>query len=648
MNEYKDTFLNRHKKIICSILLLFFYPFFAWTIIEINLLEGSHNIFPIWLPAGIGLLYLIHTHPWRDAIFVFFIVAFLTNFFILENPFYTSLAIGAGNTLGAWIGYRLIYPIIRKNIFASVDLTQNYLLSLLLGATAASIVGNGALYLSGLQPIEQLTQSAIGYLVSDFLGMIMLTSVYIAFYSNSLKDKLNYLKNPLFWVNTLLCNMFAYFLLTSSYLLHVEFFILMPLLIILLKYREVGIYINGLSLFIIGIYTIILNNDTSYSNNTYTILDMQTFIFFTYVAGYIFSATLNQAKSLLKAQEKANEETLITFAHFIEEKDAYTAGHSNRVAQYATEIAKKMSLPKEKLELIYKAGLIHDIGKIDTPESVLLNPSHLSEDEYNLMKQHASVGSDMIKRISHFKPHSRIVRHHHEWYDGNGYPDGLKGKNIPLLSRILCVADAFDAMTTNRIYKPRKSIPEAIEELEQMSGKQFDPNVIFHAKKYFNTLESIDAYEQDVARFSSQAEEKRFAYFFKDSLTGLYNKDYFHIILNQKFGKLLYKNLYAICLKGTGAYNEKYGWNEGDKLLKKFSGFLENNFSEALFFRVYGDDFLILQKHSYPINEKNLELFEPIKNGQISIKITHIDLGETPLRNAEELESHLFSRNKTP
>ena len=180
-----------------------------------------------------------------------------------------------------------------------------------------------------------------------------------------------------------------------------------------------------------------------------------------------------------------------------------------------------------------------------------------------------------------------------------------------------------------------------------MSKKQFDPKVVRFAKEYFKTLQSIDAYEQDITQFSNLTEAKRFAYFFKDNLTGLFNKDYFHIILNQKSGKLLYKNLYVVCIKGMGSFNEQFGWSKGDELLKDFGEFLENSFLDVLIFRVYGDDFLILQKRYYQIHENDFLPFKPIKNKKISIQLTLINLEKTPLKSAHELEIHLHSCNKT-
>lgn len=644
-----STIININKyNIIYSILLIILYPIFAWVVFSISTIGGQNNIFSLWFPIGLGLLYFLLTKSQKINIFLLFFIATLTNIYIFKHPLVIAILITFFTTLSCWISYRLIQPLVGEDIFDSVDLTQKYLIYMIIGATIASVFENCLLYFFGAMPFDHLAQNTIGFLAGNFSGMVILSSFYLFYASKNFKRKFSQLKEPFFWLNTLLSTIFTLFLLTTTYLHRVEFFILIPLLVILLRYREVGIHINGIILFSVGIYAIVLQNGALQDHSAYSVIQMQIFIFFVYAAGYSLSATLNQGDSLLHNQEKANEETLITFANFIEEKDAYTAGHSRRVAQYAREIAKQMGLKKDEIELVYKAGLIHDIGKIITPENVLLKPSDLSDEEYELMKQHAGVGSDMISKISHFKPHAKIVRHHHEWFNGNGYPDGLKGPDIPLLSRILCIADAFDAMTTNRIYKPRKSIKEAIEELDLMSKKQFDPTIVFYAKRYFQTLKKFDAYEQDVTSFSDEAEAKRFAYFFKDNLTGLFNKDYFHIILNQKAQKLHFKILYVICIKGMSAYNKEYGWLGGDELLRSFSQFLERKFPNSLIFRAYGDDFLILQKTHTLISEADFASFWPVKNAKVSVEVTKIDLEKKPLKTMHELEAYLFHSLKKP
>ncbi|NLC28340.1 MAG: HD domain-containing protein [Campylobacteraceae bacterium] len=630
-----------------TLTLLILYPILAFIVKDIGFLKQPSAFFPVWLPAGVVLLYLLTTNMFRGALIVLFVAMVSTHIIVLNQSFLLSSGLTLGNILGIWVTCRLIVPHLDKNIFEDVALTETYLVAILLGSTIASIWGNIMFFGFGLVSIESLATGVITFLVSSFLGMLLLSSPYIFIRSKEFKVKLKQLNAPLFWGNTILTALFSYYLLTSDYLSHAEFFVLVPLLIILLRFREYGLYVNGFLVFLIGLYAIFFHQGLNTHPASYSALQLQTFIFFVFSAGYILAATLNQGRALLKHQEDVIEETLITFARFIEEKDAYTAGHSRRVADYSVAIAKKMGLPQDDINLIHRAGLVHDIGKIITPESILLKPGNLTSVEYALMKQHASVGAEMIGKIGHFKPLAKIVRHHHEWVDGNGYPDGLKGDEIPLPARILCISDAFDAMTTNRIYKPRKSISEAIEELESKAGTQFDSEILKYAIEHFKTLKTIQAYEQDIIRFSNQAEAERFSYFFKDSLTGLFNTIYFNTVLMNSLSSENRCYLHVVCIKGMGAYNNRFGWTKGDELLRSFGSYLQQTFPDALLFRAYGDDFLILRQGHKDVEKSEFDGFEPISDGLINLAIFHLHLGKNNIYDIESLENILFNKEPT-
>ncbi len=157
----------------------------------------------------------------------------------------------------------------------------------------------------------------------------------------------------------------------------------------------------------------------------------------------------------------------------IEAKDVYTRGHSERVTNYAVRIAERMGFEADFLLSLELAGLLHDVGKIGVAEKILNKPGKLTPDEYNLIKEHPSVGSEIIHRIERSHEISRIVRHHHEHWDGSGYPDGLAGEAIPVGARMLAVADAYDAMTSQRSYRDALSRKEAMAELKRCAGSQF-------------------------------------------------------------------------------------------------------------------------------------------------------------------------------
>jgi len=199
----------------------------------------------------------------------------------------------------------------------------------------------------------------------------------------------------------------------------------------------------------------------------------------------------------LEAEKAYNyEQTLFAFIEMIEDRDTYTAGHSQRVAHYSKLIAQAMNFNDKECEQVYRAGILHDIGKIATPDTVLLKPGKLSRLEYKLIQEHVSVSHELLCKIPMFSDMAEIIFCHHERYDGKGYPNGLKGDDVPPLAQIMIVADAFDAMTTNRIYKGRKDVETAVAELLSLSGKQFHPNVVCVAEKKTESQSSRKAGEK--------------------------------------------------------------------------------------------------------------------------------------------------------
>lgn len=171
--------------------------------------------------------------------------------------------------------------------------------------------------------------------------------------------------------------------------------------------------------------------------------------------------------------------TLKSLVMSIEARDSYTKQHSERVTHYALQIANVMKLSEEDIDVIKFGGYLHDIGKIGVKDTVLLKPGKLTDEEFEEIKQHSVIGDNILKPIKFFPKERDMIRHHHERYDGKGYPDGLAGKDIPLTARILAVADTYDAMTSTRPYRKALDHSVAIEELIRCSGKQFDPEVVF-------------------------------------------------------------------------------------------------------------------------------------------------------------------------
>lgn len=183
----------------------------------------------------------------------------------------------------------------------------------------------------------------------------------------------------------------------------------------------------------------------------------------------------------LKSYEQLRDQTRYTIealAEAVDKRDPYTFQHSQRVTEYVKKIAERLNLSPAEIEPLVWAASIHDLGKIGVPEGILLKPGHLDNDEWRVVRKHPAVGTDIVARIS-FHPTARdIIRHHHEWFDGSGYPNGIGGDRIPLGARIVAVADAFEAMTSDRPYRPALSYQAAVAELEAGKGTQFDPVIV--------------------------------------------------------------------------------------------------------------------------------------------------------------------------
>jgi len=176
----------------------------------------------------------------------------------------------------------------------------------------------------------------------------------------------------------------------------------------------------------------------------------------------------------------AYTQTITALAEAIDAKDAYTRGHSERVAIYATRIARQMNLGKEIIERVYFAGLLHDVGKIGIPDAIISKPDRLDREEYELVKEHPGIGAKILEPVHFLRNIVPCVRHHHEWFDGSerGYPDCLLSDQIPMPARVLLVADTVEAMTSDRPYRKALSIETVVEELIKYSGSQFDPTCV--------------------------------------------------------------------------------------------------------------------------------------------------------------------------
>ena len=192
-----------------------------------------------------------------------------------------------------------------------------------------------------------------------------------------------------------------------------------------------------------------------------------------------------QLKESFKKLQKTIEDSISAISLVTEARDAYTAGHQRRVSSLAVAVAKEMGFPQDRVEGIKIAALIHDVGKINLPAEILSKPGKLSEIEFNLIKNHSQIGYDILKKIDFLWPVAEIVLQHHEKINGSGYPGGLKGNEILLEAKIICVADVVEAMSSHRPYRPALGIDAALEEISQNRGTLYDPEVVDMCLKLF-------------------------------------------------------------------------------------------------------------------------------------------------------------------
>ena len=184
-----------------------------------------------------------------------------------------------------------------------------------------------------------------------------------------------------------------------------------------------------------------------------------------------------ELKDTYEKLEQAYLESIQTLRYTVEAKDTYTRGHSDRVSELSVLIGKHLGLSEEDLRTLKIGGLFHDIGKIGVPDTILQKESKLTDDEYSEIKNHPSIGAHILSSATIFKDIIPIVKHHHERYDGHGYPSQLAGENIPYLARITAVADTFDAMTSKRSYRDALPMETVISEFERCKGTQFDSKI---------------------------------------------------------------------------------------------------------------------------------------------------------------------------
>lgn len=304
--------------------------------------------------------------------------------------------------------------------------------------------------------------------------------------------------------------------------------------------------------------------------------------------------------------QRVTLQTITTIAKIIDAKDEYTKGHSQRVAEYSSAIAREMGYTEEQVQNVKYIGLLHDIGKIGIPDTILNKPGRLSDAEFSIMKQHVEIGCNILKDNHMIDGLDEGARYHHERYDGSGYNLHLKGKDIPEVARIIGIADAYDAMTSNRIYRKRLTDEDVISEIERCSGTQFDPEIteIFVRLLRENRLDILtpDTVSEDPTGLEEQSAKLLRSIIdintnrssrsdSLDYLTDAYNRKsgegYICQMLSALDGMLI-----LVDIMNIRETNSRYGFVGGDRLIKIVSDVLLNFNDKMITARFDGDQFL--------------------------------------------------------
>ena len=188
--------------------------------------------------------------------------------------------------------------------------------------------------------------------------------------------------------------------------------------------------------------------------------------------------TFKQERAAAQELARSYRATVRALANAVEARDAYTGKHAERVAAYGLEIAAAVGMRLAERPEIEFGFLLHDVGKVAIPDAILFKADELSDDEFALMSRHPVIGYEILREVDFLGDAKLVVRHHHERWDGQGYPDGLRGEEIPLAARVFAVADTLDALTTDRPYRPASTFEVACEEIRRSAGSQFDPAVV--------------------------------------------------------------------------------------------------------------------------------------------------------------------------
>ena len=356
------------------------------------------------------------------------------------------------------------------------------------------------------------------------------------------------------------------------------------------------------------------------------------------------------AKQTAVAEERSRKieqmsfQTMQALAHAIDAKDPYTRGHSTRVSQYSVLMAEALGWDKERVSDLRYAALLHDIGKIGVPDSILNNPRRLTDVEYGIIKSHTTMGGDILRNRIMIEKAEEVARSHHERYDGMGYPRGLKGEEILIEARIVAIADAFDAMSSNRVYRKACDRDHIRHELEAGKGKQFDPELVdvfiglWDQGLLDPIMESEPGEEQEDAEASSVLLQEVVEAFVSQSAAD--DIDVTTGIMSRTAGE----TVIAKTMQEAGGcfvffdvdnlkkINDTNGHEAGDRVLRLMGATLTENSERTLCCRLGGDEFLVFMKEASREEaearvRKIIREFEEKKNEDVGIAIASLSVG---------------------
>ena len=351
------------------------------------------------------------------------------------------------------------------------------------------------------------------------------------------------------------------------------------------------------------------------------------------------------------------------FIKLLELRDAYTKGHTERGVLYALEIGKAMGLTEEELRDLEVGGHIHDIGKVAIPDVILLKPAKLTEKEYEVMKLHVKLGYELVKDLDLPERSVEVLLYHQEKYDGTGYPFGKKGEEIPLLARIYTVADSFEAMTSRRVYKKAKPWKVALEELEELAGIHFDPDIVPYAIRVLSNMkESIVV----IPEIDTELEKIRWSFYYLD-FTGAIKGDLFLPTLEAFIEKGEPFCFTVFDIQNLFEINRKYGWEKGNEVLTKLVEAINVqccamfdirdviiklmrqdilDITSPVIFRLGGDEFGVIAPY-IPPQEKVQAVAKVMEEQGVKLKYLQMKFPES-FRTSEEVLSLISEFTKNP